>query len=350
MGIVLQARGDLNAAISSYQQALRIKPDLYETYNNMGNALRDKGDLRAAMTSFIQALKVRPGYAGAYSNIGRALKNVVFTEPNVAFQELITSLLDSNNYGTPIGISKAAISLLKFDPVIKELFKKYSSGGAQRLIRELTSSLSGVPLLLKLMSICPLADLELEGVLKELRFSLLSSDPAVLNSPEVLRFQSALALQCFTNEYVYNQCDKEIKALETLEVTVNEVLLRGEQPTRQSILCLATHKALNEYEWCDLLTVTASIEEVFTRQVLEPNQETQMKSGIPVLQEIVNKVSSKVRQMYEANPYPRWVSIGCNLYPAPISKATREIKLKVFDKLVNEINAPYILIAGCGTG
>ena len=36
----------LDAAIDSYKQALKIKPDYAEAYNNMGNALKDKGDPR----------------------------------------------------------------------------------------------------------------------------------------------------------------------------------------------------------------------------------------------------------------------------------------------------------------
>ena len=40
MGSALKDKGDLEAAIDSYKQALKIKPDYAEAYNNMGNALR----------------------------------------------------------------------------------------------------------------------------------------------------------------------------------------------------------------------------------------------------------------------------------------------------------------------
>ena len=39
-------KGDLEAAIDSFKQALKIKPDYAEAYYNMGNALKDKGDSR----------------------------------------------------------------------------------------------------------------------------------------------------------------------------------------------------------------------------------------------------------------------------------------------------------------
>jgi hypothetical protein len=54
-------------------------------------------------------------------------------------------------------------------------------------------------------------------------------------------------------------------------------------------------KALHEYGWPDMLTVTNAIDEVFTRQVLEPNVEQNLKPDIPSLKEIKNEVSSKVK-------------------------------------------------------
>jgi len=346
MGIALKDKGDPEAAIDSYKQALKIKPDYAEAYYNMGNALKDKGDPEAAIDSYKQALKIKPDYAEAYNNMGVALKRVVFTKPSSGLQEVISSMIDRKNIVNPV----AAISLLKFEPVVKELFEKHFAGEVKQSLERLISNLSGVPLLFKLMSVCPLPDLELEAVFTDIRSALLASVTEIENSPEVLRFQSALALQCFTNEYVYNQNDKETTALAALEVEVGEVLLKGKQPKPQSILCLATYKALHQYKWCDLLALTSSIEEVVTRQIIEPKQESLLKSNMLVLQKITNKVSSKVREQYEESPYPRWVNMGSSLNPAPLSKTTKKLKLRLFDKTINDVEAPNILIAGCGTG
>ena len=73
MGIVLKDKGDLEVALDSYKQALRIKPYYAEVYNNMGIALKDKGDLEAAIDSFNQALKIKPDYAEVYNNMGITL-------------------------------------------------------------------------------------------------------------------------------------------------------------------------------------------------------------------------------------------------------------------------------------
>ena len=151
------------------------------------------------------------------------------------------------------------------------------------------------------MSVCPLPDLELEKLLKQLRASILEKDISSLKeaSPELLRFQSALALQCFTNEYVYSQSQNEEKAINVLEKQIKELLSNNEQPSPQIILILASYKALHKYDWCQSLIVTNQIQDVFTRQVEEPNQEEKLKLNIPILEEISNKVSSKVREQYE---------------------------------------------------
>jgi protein O-GlcNAc transferase len=70
LGAAQKGKGDLDAAIDSYKQALKIKPDFAEAYNNMGNALKDKGDLEAAIDSYQQALKINPVYAEAILQYG----------------------------------------------------------------------------------------------------------------------------------------------------------------------------------------------------------------------------------------------------------------------------------------
>jgi tetratricopeptide (TPR) repeat protein/2-polyprenyl-3-methyl-5-hydroxy-6-metoxy-1,4-benzoquinol methylase len=350
MGTVVHDKGELEAAIESYTQAIKIKPDHAEAYFNMGNTLLEKGELEAAIESYKQAIKIKPNYAHAYNNMGNALEKVVFTKPNSGMLEIIFSILDRKSCVRAEDISGAAVSLLKFEPHLLKAFEQHSKGQLIQSLEETVSNLCELPLLLKLITVCPLHDLKLEALLTKIRSGLLLSSSEIVLSTEGLRFQSALALQCFTNEYIYNYTDKETKALAALEALVKETLLKGDQPSAASILCLATYKALNEYEWCDLLAVTADIEEIFTRQVLEPKQEARLKHDIPVLQEITDKVSSKVREQYEENPYPRWVNLGLRLAPATVPEIVQEVKLKLFDHKINDVEAPNILVAGCGTG
>ena len=49
-----------DAAIESYKQAIKIKPDYAEAYSNMGVAQKDKGELDAAIDSCNHAIKIDP--------------------------------------------------------------------------------------------------------------------------------------------------------------------------------------------------------------------------------------------------------------------------------------------------
>ena len=348
--INLYKQGQLRRALFESNKMLERFPNSVALFNIAGATNVGLMQFDAAIDSYNQALKINPNYAEAYYNMGIALQGVVFNKPNSDLQEVISLIIDQKNVVRPLDISKAAISLLKFEPIIKQLFEKHFAGEVKQSLETLISGLSEVPLLFKLMSVCPLLDLELEAIFTDIRSTLLLSITEIKSSPEVLRFHSALALQCFTNEYVYSQTDKETNALAILEAEVGETLSKGKQPRPELIICLATYKALHQYKWSNLLSSNSNIEEVVTRQIFEPKQESLLKSDIPALQEITNKVSSKVKKQYEENPYPRWVNVGLRLKPTSFFKATKELELKLVDKRINDVEAPNILIAGCGTG
>ena len=58
-------------------------------------------------------------------------------------------------------------------------------------------------LLLKLMSTCPIVDLEFEALIKNIRSEISIKISKKDYCSGLLKLQSALALQCFTNEYLY---------------------------------------------------------------------------------------------------------------------------------------------------
>ncbi|MEP0404687.1 MAG: tetratricopeptide repeat protein, partial [Lentilitoribacter sp.] len=349
-GIALEDQGKLEEAIEAYNKALAIKPDNADAYYNMGNTLKDQGKLGEAIEAYNKALAIKPDYAEAYDNMGIALEGAVFKQPNPGLQKIIASLLDKKSFVMPKDIARAALSLLKFEPRLKRHLQSSAVAEVDSNLQAVIKDLSDLPLLSKLMRVCPLPDLELENLFRELRKNLLLSIADLTGSIEELEIQSTLALHCFTNEYIYNQSEQEDKALTALEGAVKQSLNNGDQPSSQSILCLASYSPLNQYDWSSSLRINDEIEDVFVRQIAEPSQELQIKTELPVLEEITDKVSSKVRDQYELSPYPRWVSLGLRLKAAPISKVIEEIKLKLCDDKVKALAAPDILIAGCGTG
>jgi tetratricopeptide (TPR) repeat protein len=67
-GILLFNLGRLEEAIASYDKALKIKPDFHEAWFGRGVALGNLGRLEEAIASYDEALKIKPDYANAYFN------------------------------------------------------------------------------------------------------------------------------------------------------------------------------------------------------------------------------------------------------------------------------------------
>jgi tetratricopeptide (TPR) repeat protein/2-polyprenyl-3-methyl-5-hydroxy-6-metoxy-1,4-benzoquinol methylase len=346
----LKEKGDLETAIKSYKQAIKLNPNLHNAHNNMGNALKDMGNLTAAIKSYKRAIKINFGHEDAYRNLGKSLQNVVFTRPDSDLKSIISSMLELANQARPKDIAPAALSLLKLAPAVKEFINTHVSGEDLQLLERLIANLDEEPLFLKLMTLCPLGDLAFEKTLTQARSTLLMSVHNISAAPKTLRFLSALALQCFTNDYLYHQTDEETQLLTILETLVEQAFLKGAHPSPQWILILGSYKALHHYQWSGQLSLTQDLQAVLAMQVFEPHQERHLKPEIPILKELSDEVSSKVREQYEVSPYPRWIDLGLSLSPAPVTKVLKALKIRLFDHKIFEVEAPAILIAGCGTG
>ena len=83
-GNILMADQDYNTAIASYDQALAIKPDDYQAWNNRGRAMSDLGQKEAAIQSYDQALQSKPDYYQAWYNRGIALSDLGQKEEAIA--------------------------------------------------------------------------------------------------------------------------------------------------------------------------------------------------------------------------------------------------------------------------
>jgi len=352
MGNVLHEQGKLEDAIESYIQALELNPKFVEAYNNLGNVLKELGRLEEAIESYKRALMINPDYVEACYNMGIALTDITFDlhEYNPNLTEIVCKILEKETFVRPLDISKAVSSLLKFDPNLQAVFSKISAGTLLESLQEIIVDLSNVTLLIQLMKVFPLSDLEFEGAFKNIRSAILLSISKIKNNPEIITFQTALSLQCFLNEYLYDQTDVEVEALKELENLVEKKLTNGQQPSPIELACLASYKSLHEYSWLNLLSMPVELKALQRRQILEPEKEKQLRSTIPILQEIKNNVSCKVQEQYEQNPYPRWVNLGLSPISQPISTITKELNLRISNLGIDEVDTPQILIAGCGTG
>ena len=200
------------------------------------------------------------------------------------------------------------------------------------------------------MRVCPLPELQFEEIFTAIRSLLLKNLDKVEVSSELIYFLSTLSIHCFTNEYIFIESEEETVLIGELEVKILQTLAQSKQPEAIKILCLASYRPLHQYDWSQNLESLDNLEEVKKRLIEEPFLEKMIAKDIPVLEEISDDVSLKVREQYEENPYPRWVKLHVPIKAKPIAVVCDELKLQLYSENIKNVTAPSILIAGCGTG
>ena len=350
IGIILKEKNKLDDALVAFKKAADIRSNFNDAWNNIGVILGDQGNVGQAIDAYTKALAIKPDDVRALKNMSVTLKSAKFNKEHPAAEAAIISILDKKTISRPSDIAQAALSLVKCKHQIKDTLSSDFNIANRNSLEQVIKILSETPLLLKIMSVCPLPDLQIESFLSRLRSQILRQISDININSNFLKVQSALAQQCFTNEYVYSLADTPIEDLKKLENSIAETLTIGNQPEPKFILCLASFQALYKYDWSDQLKFNPDIDEVFKMQILEPRAEHILKSEITRFETITDFVSEKVRDQYEDNPYPRWVNLGLRRKPATLSQVAQEVNLKISNVDILTQNNLEILVAGCGTG
>lgn len=77
-------------ALTAYEQAIRLDPNLAATYNSKGNTLHELKRNTEALTAFEQALHLDPNLAAAHNGKGHALSNLArYPEALTAFEQAL---------------------------------------------------------------------------------------------------------------------------------------------------------------------------------------------------------------------------------------------------------------------
>ena len=200
-------------------------------------------------------------------------------------------------------------------------------------------ALAGDPLLAALLASDPVRDELLERRLTEVRRAMLLEPASNAEAP----LWAGLARQGFINEYAWAVTPEEQAAV--------DALADGER-TQGALLRIAAYRSLESLPDAEALldlATSGDLRAVIRQQVAEPREAAALAARIPALTPIVDDVSRQVREMYEANPYPRWVSVR-PVTPTPLPNVFRRAFPRARMAPVPNGEAPEILVAGCGTG
>ena len=122
LGLVLDAKGQVDAAIAEYEEAERIQPGYTEEHNNLGNALCRVGRVPEAIAQYERALELVPGLPQVHNNLGTALgQNGQTTEAIAHFRKAIE--INPNFAGAHGNLGYALAMEGKLDEAVSELQK-----------------------------------------------------------------------------------------------------------------------------------------------------------------------------------------------------------------------------------
>lgn len=196
----------------------------------------------------------------------------------------------------------------------------------------------------------PICGVELEKFLTLLRSALLDlvhsgAIDAAVGQADLLNLAAAMAQQCFINEFIYAESEREIRQSTHLRDVLLQKLRDGQEIPALLLAVVGTYCPLHALPEAHLLLHlkrSGSLLDLLRLQVCEPLEEAADRDCVVALTPITDPVSLEVKLQYEENPYPRWTV-------APTTFAAEHIETRGLDG--DDVpRASKILIAGCGTG
>ena len=395
LGTVLHRQEKLEEAETNYRQAIDLKPDFADAHANLGNLLYEQGKLDEAAIAYRRTVAIQPGHADALNCLAAVLlaQGHVETALDTIWQSLQIRETRKNKalfadivnrqrwtsapgdirmamaraltepWARPDKLAQASATLIKLSPQIGPCVMRAAQAWPEMLSAPSLFGANGIamldadPLLHALPSATQNIDIDLERFLTMARRLMLQAATQTSvrdTAPDPgLRFYSALALQCFINEYVFSCTDEEMRAAGHLRDSLAEALQAGEKVPALWLLAVAAYfplyslpfaARLLDADWPEPVTA------VLVQQIREPAMEAQLRATIPKATHIEDPVSRLVQSQYEENPYPRWVRT------APVGDESTIIEYLCrrfpFAGLQREKENAFseFLVAGCGTG
>jgi tetratricopeptide (TPR) repeat protein/SAM-dependent methyltransferase len=387
MGIVFHALGKEVDAMESYRHAISLSPGYADAHNNLGSMYLQRGELSAAYSCYEKVLQIDPCYVTALNNLARTVQSQAqIARYAELYRQAVARLPDPAEARRDfINISRKfrATSYVPWleeelrkclfmkdveynplGPLTAHLLKdKYDirapagldPGKIEGMAERIASDDLFILYIEKLVNI----DADLESLFTSLRRILLSKSEPIANlSYHEIRVISALAHQCFNNEYIFAVDAEEEARLDHLKRAV-ELLVDASPAPDQALECmlfiigmyenlfsLSCAKRLAGYPlaaWSERFRPYAE------HALYNYFEEQRIKEKIESVTAIRDQTTQLVQSQYEDNPYPRWISF---------SKRRSEIDIKQRLKTLFPHFTPppfldgplQILVAGCGTG
>lgn len=344
-------------AARHYRKALELDPDYAEARTNLVVLLLLQGRPAEALAVAMPGLQgeANPSLASTFVMALRSLDPAAVTVEPMLVRCLVRALTEP--WCRPRDLSHLAGTILLRQPAMARSAAQAARGAPQRL-GELFSAddLSAIVrdgLLFALLGAAPVTTIALEDILTFTRRALLDqleAPPAA--DDDRLALASAIAQQCFLNEYVFAVTGDEETKVAHLGAAINEALAQDRPLEPLELAVFAGYRPLHGLAGAKSLASRAWPEPVralIRQQIVESETEQAIRPQIERLTPVADDVSRKVQAQYEENPYPRWSRVVADSRTLPVDHYMHMRFPGAPYRPLGD-RAPDILIAGCGTG
>ncbi|HLX29916.1 MAG TPA: tetratricopeptide repeat protein [Casimicrobiaceae bacterium] len=397
LGNILCDLGRREEAVRIYRNALAIGARSPYLWFNLGNALTDLRAVDEAAHAYRNAISLAPDFANARVRLGDALlalerldDALAMYASALALEETIDAIAGFVNafdearlvaadprieamavraltvpWARPAELAGACMRLLANDDDLRRPIALAIDAWPRRLASDSLfgpdrgEAALGNVLLRTLLESTPACDPNFERFLMLVRAAFLVDADLRTFDDRALAFASALARQCFINDYVFSFDDGEIARAQALRDRVSRLLGSGVAPPAIEVAIVAAYFPLNSLANAGSLLAHAWPEPVvalLTQQLREPRQEQELRESIRRLTGIDDRVSTQVRNQYEEHPYPRWVRLRPSSLTASLAShyagalgavAAEAARSSLPQEAPRSVR---VLIAGCGSG
>ncbi|WP_075185549.1 class I SAM-dependent methyltransferase [Teredinibacter haidensis] len=195
-------------------------------------------------------------------------------------------------------------------------------------------------------------------VIQARKMSLLCAVNENSFSNSLAQFSANVAQQAYLKEYVLFE-DEQEKAIVEQFAQLLEVQLKDRHwspvNSEMVLLCLSMYGSLYELPCRERLlehpleTWPESLQAIAKASLFDFSVEEAIAEGLQAIVSIENDVSSRVRQQYEENPYPRWISVNENPPLKPADYICAQMPGFEAPACFRKDDVA-ILVAGSGTG
>jgi 2-polyprenyl-3-methyl-5-hydroxy-6-metoxy-1,4-benzoquinol methylase len=336
-----------------------------------GRDLLARGDDEAALLVACRAIQMEETPATRALFV-RAVNGFAYF-PGAGDMQPVLARAVREAWAWPNQLLSVTLGVLGKDRLIGEALERAGRAWPRRLCADELLGPGGLaaiarsPLLLAVLESVQVPDRAFERFLTGLRSAVLDAAAAAQGAADdgVTGLASALAQQCFINEYVFAVTDEENARVLALRDAVQAALDRGAPAPPLQLAALGAYGRLDM-----LLPAFAnggakggqrarwpkSLAPLIDQQVAFPALLQRQRGDVPRLTPIIHEVSQAVRQQYEENPFPRWVRSPIDVTAVPLAAfLRREFPHATVAPLpgperTGAVRQLDILVAGCGTG